>query len=65
MYFDGSIGLHGAYWHDRFGFRASRGCVNMAPKDAEWVFNWSARGPNTLWVWVHTSNPRHYFDKYR
>jgi hypothetical protein len=65
MYFDGSIGLHGAYWHNRLGFRASRGCVNLAPKDAEWVVNWSARRPNTLSVWVHTSNPRHYFDKYR
>jgi hypothetical protein len=64
QYFDGDIGLHGAYWHDRFGFRASRGCVNMAPKDAEWLFSWSARGPNTLWVWVHSSNPHHYFDRY-
>jgi hypothetical protein len=64
QYFDRDIGLHGAYWHDRFGFRASRGCVNMAPKDAEWLFNWSARGPNTLWVWVHTSNPHDYFARY-
>jgi hypothetical protein len=65
QYFDGDIGLHGAYWHDRFGFRASRGCVNMAPKDAEWLFNWSARAPNTLWVWVHSSNPRDYFGRYQ
>jgi hypothetical protein len=65
QYFDRDIGLHGAYWHDRFGFRASRGCVNMAPKDAEWLFNWSGRAPNTLWVWVHTSNPRHYFGRHQ
>jgi hypothetical protein len=65
MYFDGSIGLHGAYWHDRFGFRASRGCVNMAPQDAEWLFNWSAGAGAPLSVWVHTSNPRHYFDRYQ
>jgi lipoprotein-anchoring transpeptidase ErfK/SrfK len=65
MYFDRDIGLHGAYWHNRFGYRASRGCVNMTPGDAEWVFNWSRQAPNRLWVWVHSSNPRHYFDKYQ
>jgi hypothetical protein len=65
MYFDRDIGLHGAYWHNRFGYRASRGCVNMAPGDAEWIFNWSRQAPNRLWVWVHSSNPRHYFDNYQ
>jgi hypothetical protein len=34
----------------------------MPPKDAEWVFLWSDRAPNDLWVWVHTSDPHHYFD---
>lgn len=41
MYFDDDIGFHGAYWHDRFGFRQSRGCVNMALTDAHWLFKWS------------------------
>lgn len=59
MYFDVTIGaaLHGTYWHDRFGFKHSHGCVNMPIKDAEWTFNWSADAPNDLWVWVHTSDP--------
>lgn len=59
MYFDELIGaaLHGTYWHDRFGYKASHGCVNMPIKDAEWTYNWSADGPNDLWVWVHTSDP--------
>ncbi|MAT96240.1 MAG: hypothetical protein CL608_03780 [Anaerolineaceae bacterium] len=59
MYFDEKIGaaLHGTYWHDRFGFKHSHGCVNMPIKDAEWTFNWSADAPNDLWVWVHTSDP--------
>ena len=60
MYFDdlNGIALHGTYWHDRFGFKHSHGCVNMPIKDAEWTFNWSAEAPNDLWVWVHTSNPK-------
>jgi hypothetical protein len=59
MYFDDLMGiaLHGTYWHDRFGYKHSHGCVNMPILDAEWVFNWSSEAPNDLWVWVHTSDP--------
>jgi hypothetical protein len=57
LYFDNDIGLHGAYWHDRFGYKHSHGCVNMAPLDSEWVFYWSEKREEPLWVWVHTSDP--------
>jgi hypothetical protein len=40
MYFDGSISLHGTYWHDLFGYRRSHGCVNLSISDARWVFEW-------------------------
>jgi len=63
MFFDFDIALHGAYWHDRFGYKHSHGCVNMPPRDAEWIFNWSAEAPNDLWVYVHTSDPHTYFAK--
>lgn len=67
MYFDETmeIALHGAYWHDRFGFKHSHGCVNMPPYTSEWVFDWSAEAENDLWVWVHTSDPQHYFTRYQ
>ncbi len=66
MYFDlkNEIALHGAFWHDRFGYKHSHGCVNMPPRAAEWVFNWSEKASNDLWVWVHTSDPAIYFDRY-
>ena len=32
--------IHGAYWHDRFGVSKSHGCVNVAPLDARYVFEW-------------------------
>ena len=38
QYFDGSIALHGAFWHHRFGLERSHGCVNLAPHDARRVF---------------------------
>jgi hypothetical protein len=50
MYFDGDRALHGQYWHDRLGFKRSHGCVNLAPLDARWLFDWSEKGTP---VWVY------------
>ncbi|MBK7074794.1 MAG: L,D-transpeptidase [Myxococcales bacterium] len=32
------LALHTSYWHDRFGFQKSHGCVNLAPRDARWLY---------------------------
>lgn len=32
--------LHGAYWHNNFGFPMSHGCVNIRPEDARKLFEW-------------------------
>jgi len=47
LYFDGDISLHGAYWHNAFGFRRSHGCVNMTISDSKWLYDWTldAEGP--------------------
>jgi hypothetical protein len=39
QYFSGSLALHGAFWHDRFGLPRSHGCVNLAPLDAHRLFD--------------------------
>ena len=66
MYFHEGYALHGAYWHDGFGYQHSHGCINLAPLDAKWLYDWTtpivplgARSrvatqadPGT-WVWVH------------
>jgi len=66
MYYYQDYALHGAYWHDSFGYRHSHGCINLAPLDARWLYDWTtptvAPGakakqatkddPGT-WVWVH------------
>lgn len=41
MNFHGAHALHGAYWHDGWGEKKSGGCVNLAPIDAKWVFEWT------------------------
>ncbi len=50
LLFQGHNALHGAYWHDRFGNRKSHGCVNLAPYDARWVFEWT--GPTLPAGWT-------------
>lgn len=40
MFFDNGRALHGAYWHDGFGYRRSHGCVNMSITDAHWMYMW-------------------------
>ncbi|HKU45165.1 MAG TPA: L,D-transpeptidase [Polyangiales bacterium] len=42
MYFSGSVALHAAFWHEKFGKVRSHGCVNLTPLDARWLFHWAS-----------------------
>lgn len=61
MYFDDGISLHGTYWHDLFGYRQSRGCVNLTISDSNWVYQWMLQaepeenGDILNYVYVHSS----------
>lgn len=44
MYFFEDYALHGAFWHNNFGYPMSHGCVNLSPADAGWIFNWASVG---------------------
>jgi hypothetical protein len=52
QFYDGDRGLHGAYWHDGFGRARSHGCVNLAPRDAQWLFRFTAGEVPEGWVSV-------------
>ncbi len=41
QYFSKGVALHGAFWHRKFGFPHSHGCVNLAPLDAMKLFDWT------------------------
>lgn len=70
MYFQLAYALHSAFWHNGFGRPRSHGCVNLAPLDARWIFNWAsprlperwhgvyptADEPGT-WIWIHGETP--------
>ena len=44
MYYDGLRALHGAYWHNNFGYPMSHGCVNEPLEEAAWLFDWTPVG---------------------
>ena len=52
QFFDHAVGLHGTYWHRDFGHVRSHGCVNLAPLDARWLFEFT--GPRLPAGWVAT-----------
>ncbi len=61
MYFFQGYAIHGAYWHDNFGLKQSHGCVNVAPRDAWWLFNWTTpKVTGSKWVKSRRSNPGTY-----
>lgn len=49
MYFHGAYAFHAAFWHDRFGRPRSHGCINLAPSDAKWLYEWA--GPELPDAW--------------
>jgi hypothetical protein len=44
QFFAKGVALHGAFWHHSFGVPHSHGCVNLAPVDARWLFDFT--GPH-------------------
>jgi lipoprotein-anchoring transpeptidase ErfK/SrfK len=48
MTYSGNFGFHAAYWHDAFGSAASHGCINLAPADAKWLYDWSGLGERVV-----------------
>ena len=53
MYYYGSYGIHGTYWHDKFGTRQSSGCTNLTQGDAKYIFDLTgpklADGVRSVW----------------
>lgn len=52
LYYDKARAMHGAYWHNGYGYARSHGCVNLSPTDAHWLFNWADEG-----TYVHVFDP--------
>lgn len=35
------VAIHSTFWHNNYGEPSSRGCVNVSPEAAKWIFRWS------------------------
>jgi lipoprotein-anchoring transpeptidase ErfK/SrfK len=35
------VAFHGTYWHNDYGRPSSRGCVNLTPNDAKFIYRWT------------------------
>ncbi len=55
MYFDEKRALHGAYWHNFFGYPMSHGCVNLSLGDSHWLYDWANLGD---YVYVYDPSGR-------
>jgi lipoprotein-anchoring transpeptidase ErfK/SrfK len=42
MFYDGNYAVHTSYWHDNFGGTRSHGCINLSPRDAHLLYQWSS-----------------------
>ena len=71
QYIHKNVALHASFWHSRYGTPKSHGCINLAPADARFLFNWSdpplpdswyavarpQKGPFT-WVIIEGKTPK-------
>lgn len=55
MFYEHTLALHGTYWHDAFGTVHSHGCVNLAPRDARILYDWSEPQVPPGWNAVYTT----------
>ncbi len=44
QFFKGTLAIHTAYWHDLFGNPYSMGCIELSPRDAAFLFQWTSPG---------------------
>lgn len=58
QYFSGNYGLHAVFWHDRFGERHSRGCINLSPADARFLFDFTAPELPPGWQAIRPAAPK-------
>ncbi|MDH5507222.1 MAG: L,D-transpeptidase family protein [Anaerolineae bacterium] len=41
LFVGNGVAFHSTFWHNNFGEKSSRGCVNLRPDDAKFVFRWT------------------------
>ncbi len=52
MSLTGRYALHSVYWHDSFGAHHGQGCVNLAPHDAAWIWDFTEPALPAGWAYA-------------
>lgn len=58
QYFHEGYGFHAAFWHEAFGRRRSHGCINLSPRDARWLFDFTRPRLRAGWTAAHPTPSR-------
>lgn len=58
MTFRKHYAVHGAYWHDGFGKPRSQGCINVAPTDGRFLFEWTQPAVPPGWLSIQLVDDR-------
>ncbi|KAA3647259.1 MAG: hypothetical protein DWQ07_07085 [Chloroflexi bacterium] len=40
LFIGSGIAIHSTFWHNNYGEKTSRGCVNVRPEDAQYIWRW-------------------------
>jgi len=56
VFFQTHNAIHGCYWHNAYGSPRSHGCVNTAPIDARYVFDWVRPKLPAGWFGIRPAN---------
>jgi hypothetical protein len=56
LFFQTHNAIHGCYWHGDYGQPRSHGCVNTAPIDARYVFEWVRPKLPPGWFGIRPAN---------
>jgi len=49
-FFHNGYAIHGTYWHNNFGEKMSRGCINMTDEDAKFIYGLVEEGNTRIYV---------------
>jgi lipoprotein-anchoring transpeptidase ErfK/SrfK len=52
MSLTGRYALHSVYWHDAFGAHHGQGCVNLAPHDAQYIWDFTEPALPAGWAYA-------------
>jgi hypothetical protein len=58
QYVHRNVAFHSSFWHSKYGQPKSHGCINLAPADARFLFDWTEPALPRGWHGVAATDER-------